>query len=68
MKNTPSDNQSVVEADVVEMLLPLSLTKKEWTVIYNCLVRQSYTLGNAMIVIPLADKLLPLVKEEHANQ
>lgn len=69
MKKTPSLNQPiVVDGDIVEASLNLSLTKKEWLAIYNCLIRQNYNLGDAQIITPIVDKLFNLVKEENGTK
>lgn len=42
-------------------VLPLSLTRSEWTIIFNVMVRQMYNIGDALLVKPIVDKLDPLV-------
>ncbi|MDE2026703.1 MAG: hypothetical protein KGJ07_09525, partial [Patescibacteria group bacterium] len=45
----------------------VSLTKQELTIIFNVLTQTTYNLANAKLVIPLVEKLAPMVtppKEE----
>lgn len=43
-----------------EQLLSLELTRQEWTIVFNCLVRQQYGLADALLVQPVVTKLSPL--------
>jgi hypothetical protein len=60
VSNPPQPN---VEDTSMATLHALTLTKQEWTIIFNVLVRTQYGLGDASLVAPIVGKIQPLVAQ-----
>ena len=41
--------------------ISMTLTKQEWIIIFNVLVRKEYLVGDAAVVSPIIHKIEPLV-------
>lgn len=57
-----SSPEKVIDSSPNE-LIGITLTKQEWTIVYNVIARQEYRLGDAFLVGPILDKLQPVVAQ-----
>lgn len=61
----PSDpNQPTVIDATLDEVKTVEFTKRELILIHNIIVRQEYSLGDAMLFLPLVEKIRPLVQTE----
>jgi hypothetical protein len=70
MTNTTDIQQTPVVDGSLDVVSSLDFTKREWLIIFNVLSRQEYRLGDALLVMPIVDKIAPIVteiKEEMPN-
>ena len=61
MIDTPStQTQTEVVDATLDGVHSIELTKREFILIVNTLVKQQYSLGDANLIIPIVDKLFPI--------
>jgi hypothetical protein len=53
------DETETVKEPTSELLERLQLSQREWMIVFNCLVRQSYLIGDASLVSPIVTKIQP---------
>ena len=66
--NHPStDTVPVIDA-TLDQVFELSFTKRDLIVIFNTLVEKDWKLGAARLVIPLVEKIEPMVINKETQQ